>query len=76
MILQPGYPLAMPIDTDKIKRLRIKLGLDQQQAALATGLKSRQAWSRIETGGQPNMGIQMLERVAKTLGVKAKDLLK
>lgn len=66
----------MPIDIDKIKNLRISKGWTMEEAAKAAGLDTKQAWYRIETGGQPNLGIQLLERVAKALGVKAKDLLK
>lgn len=67
---------GMPIDVDKIKTLREKLGLSMQEAAVKAGLKTRQAWNRIEAGGQPNLGVQYLERVADALGVKARDLLK
>jgi len=66
----------MPLDYEKIKRLRMKLDITQEEAARRTGLSTKQAWQRIEAGGQPNIGLQLLERVAKTLGVKAKDLLK
>jgi len=66
----------MPINTQKIRELRLAKGWTMEQAAIAAGMDTKQAWYRIETGGQPNMGVQLLERVAKALGVKAKDLLK
>jgi transcriptional regulator with XRE-family HTH domain len=64
------------LNNQRIKTLRKKKGLTMEQAARAAGLKTRQAWARIEAGGQPNLGIQLLARVAGVLGVKAKDLLK
>ena len=64
------------IDIEKIKQLREKRGLTQQQAAEKAGLSSRQAWHNIEAGRQPNLGVQMLEKVAAALGVKARDLLR
>ena len=64
------------LDTGKIKALREKRGMTQAEAATAVGFKTLQAWSSIERGEQPNLGLQTLERVAKALGVKAKDLLK
>ena len=45
------------------------------EAAIAAGLKSRQAWHNVESGKQiPRL--DTLERIAAALGVKAKDLLK
>lgn len=66
----------MPLDFEKIRVLRTKKGLTLQQAAVAAGMKTKQAWNKIEAGRQMNLGIETLERVAIALGVKAKDLLK
>lgn len=66
----------MPIDVEKIRTLRLKNGLTLQKAAEKAGFKTKQAWARIEAGGQPNLGVQFLERVAHAIGVRAKDLLK
>lgn len=66
----------MPLDCDKIRMLRERLGLSQAEAAKKAKLKTRQAWSRIESGGQPNLGLQFIERIAAVLGVQARDLLK
>ena len=68
----------MPVDHAKIKLLREKLGLSQAAAATATGLGSRQHWNNIESGRQSggSISVELLERVAATLGVKAADLLK
>ena len=63
---------------EKIRDLRQRRKLTQQQAADAAGLKSLQHWSNIERGaqGSESISIDLLERVAKALGVKASDLLK
>lgn len=64
------------LDVEKIRNLREKAGLTQQQAAELAKLKSRQHWNQIESGRQANVTVDMLERIAIALGVKAKDLLK
>ncbi len=64
------------LDIEKIKELRMKKGMTQEEAAKAAGLSSRQAWHNIEAGRQPKIQLDILENVAKALGVKAKDLLK
>jgi transcriptional regulator with XRE-family HTH domain len=66
----------MGIDYAKIKSLREKRGLSLMDAARAAGLKSRQEWHQIETGERDNATVATLEKVARALGVKAKDLLK
>ena len=48
----------------------------QEDAAWAAGLNSRQHWNQIETGLRPNITVSMLEKIAKALKIKAKDLLK
>lgn len=66
----------MGLDYAKMKTLRQKIGLSQEDAAQAAKLGSKQAWYNIESGRQPNVTIDVLERMADALGVKAKDLLK
>jgi len=66
----------VPLDTAKLKRLREKCKLTQEEAAIRAGLKGRQAWNNIESGRRPNLQLQTLEKIAAALGVKAKDLLK
>jgi len=68
--------LGVMIDTDKIKKLREKLELSQSQAAEKAGLNGRQDWSSVETGRRPGITLTTLDKMAKALGVKAKDLLK
>lgn len=66
----------MPLDTKRIKQLRLKLGLSQDDAAHRAKLSGKQAWSRIENGGQPKLGLHILEQVAHALEVHPRDLLK
>lgn len=66
----------MPLDVEKIRKLREKAGLSQSAAADRAGLKTRQRWHQIESGAIANIELDTLERVAKAVGVKAKDLLK
>lgn len=68
---------VLMLDHAKVKALRIKHGLSQGDAAKLAGFKTRQQWSNLErdaTGYAVSMS--SLEKIAKALGVKAKDLLK
>lgn len=69
------------LDTDKIRTLRERRGLTQAQAAMAAGLSqsenaARQRWNAIESGREANITMETLERIAKALGARAKNLLK
>ncbi len=66
----------MGVDASKIKAIREKLGMTQQEAAQKAGLKNRQYWNNVERGERSNLTIETLEKIAAALGVKAKDLLK
>ena len=58
----------------KLKRLRKRSGLTQEQLAAAAGI-SRTYLSRLETANHdPTVGV--VERLAKALKVKPTDLLK
>jgi len=63
------------LDLKKLREGRENAGLTQEQAAAKSGLSSRQAWNNIERG-RSDITIATLDRIAKMLGVKAKDLLK
>lgn len=65
----------VPLDTDKMRRLREKLGLTMEQAAQRAGLGNRQRWNEIESGRSANVKLTTLEAVAQALGVQARDLL-
>jgi transcriptional regulator with XRE-family HTH domain len=66
----------MPLDIEKIRKLREKNGLSQSEAAERAGLNTRQRWHQIESGSITNVQLDTLESIAKALGVKAKDLLR
>ncbi|HEX8341273.1 MAG TPA: helix-turn-helix transcriptional regulator [Tepidisphaeraceae bacterium] len=66
----------MSLDYEKIKLLRERLKLTQQEAADAAGLGTRQRWNEIEAGRRTNIELATLDRIAAALRVKAKDLLK
>ena len=68
-----GYSM---LDVAKIKSLREKRGLTQEQAAEKSGFGTRQRWNDVESGRKSNVSIDTLDKIAATLGVKAKDLLK
>lgn len=64
------------LDTEKVKKLREKLGLSQDEAAQRAGLANRQQWYLIESGQRANITMETLGKIAAALGVKAKDLLR
>lgn len=66
------------LDTDKMRTLRLKLGLSMDEAAKRAGFANRQRWYEIESGrgSRTNVKIETLNRIAAALEVKAKDLLK
>jgi transcriptional regulator with XRE-family HTH domain len=73
------YSEAVPVDPEKIKRLREKKGLTQDEAAAAAGMKSgRQHWNNIESGRQASksISVELLERIAAALDTTASNLLK
>ena len=66
------------LDTAKMKTLREQRGLSQTEAAKLAGL-SVQKWNNIERGligTKQGITLGTLEKVARALGVKAKDLLR
>jgi transcriptional regulator with XRE-family HTH domain len=66
------------LDREKIKRAREsqKPPMSMAKAAIAAGMGSAQAWNKIENGDGVSLSVKTLNKVAKALGVKAKDLLK
>lgn len=67
---------GVPLDTEKIRRLRLAIPLTQEEAAARAGLSSRQKWNDIENGRRMNLSIDTLEKIAAALGCKARELLK
>jgi transcriptional regulator with XRE-family HTH domain len=64
------------LDVKKIQSLREKAGMSQAEAARKAGLTGRQHWHDIESGRKASMTLTTLDKIAKALGVKAKELLK
>ena len=68
------YDPAM-LDTAKVKALREKRGLTQEEAARRAGLPGRARWNDIESGRKANVTIQTLDAIAEALGVQPAELL-
>lgn len=68
------YRMPMPLDPTKIKSLRERRSLTQQQAADAAGMP-RPHWTRLESGERPDPQLSTAEKVAKALGVRVERLL-
>jgi transcriptional regulator with XRE-family HTH domain len=64
------------LDLAKVKSLRAKAGLTQQRAAERAGLGTRQSWNAIESGRKANVTLEVLDKIAKALNVKSRELLK
>jgi DNA-binding XRE family transcriptional regulator len=64
------------LDIGKLKALRAKLGLTQEQAAKRAGLKSAQHWAGIESGVKANVTVETLGKLAKALKCNQCELLK
>lgn len=65
----------MPLNVERIRTLREKKKLTQEQAAELAGMKGRQAWYNVESGREKNLTLERLEKVAAVLGCKAQDLI-
>ncbi len=67
----------MPLDVDRIEKLRKAKGWSQAQAAAVSGLGGgRQQWNNIVNGRQGGITVATLEKIAAALGVSARSLLK
>lgn len=73
------------MDCEKIKRLRLRAGLSQEEAAIKAGMVGAKArpgsgksnWAKLESSkAAPNITLKKLEAVAVVLNTTAKDLLK
>jgi transcriptional regulator with XRE-family HTH domain len=65
--------LAMEVDVDKLRELRINQGLSQRRLADLAGVANTSVW-KIEQGGGANPAT--LKKLADVLGVRPIDLLK
>ena len=67
----------MPLDVEKMEKLRKDKGWSQAKAAEEAGLGGgRQQWNNIVNGRQEGITLATLEKIAAALGVKVKALLK
>ena len=64
------------LNISKIRQLRLAAGYSYEQAATKAGFKNRQRWYAIENGDRQNVELATLNKIARALGVKAKELLK
>jgi transcriptional regulator with XRE-family HTH domain len=64
----------MPLDVQRIERLRIKAGLTQAEVAAKIGL-SRQRWNNVVKGRSANISVKTLDRLAEALGTESTELL-
>ena len=64
----------MPMDPERLKARRTELKMTQQQVADEAGML-QQEYSRLESGGRDNPGVNTLEDVARALRCKVDDLL-
>lgn len=64
----------MPLDTEKVERLRIGVGLTQAAIARKVGI-TRQRWNDIVSGRSSNISIKTLDRISRSLRVESGDLL-
>ena len=65
----------MPLNAAMIRKLRLRRGLTQQQAASAAGWANRAHWNGLERGTRPNPTLDTIETAARVLGCKPADLL-
>ncbi|MBP5379248.1 MAG: LexA family transcriptional regulator [Ruminococcus sp.] len=63
----------MAIDYSKLKEIRTKMGLSQQEMAAKLGI-NRRTYSAYETGDR-NMGSSLILKVCQTLGLSSDELL-
>lgn len=63
------------LDFEKIRILRKKLGLNQEDAAKLAGLGSKGRWADIETGERANVRLDTLGKIATALKVEPAELL-
>lgn len=66
----------MPVDWDKVEKLRKAKDITMEQAAAIIGLSGKAHWNNIVKEIQKDVTVTQLERIAKMLGKKPSDLLK
>lgn len=69
-------PACPTMNASAMKRLRKRLGLTMEAAAVAAGMKRRQAWYRLESGDRKSVSLRTLASISRVLRCKVDDLLK
>ena len=68
--------LAFMLDTGRVKQERERQQLSMAAAARLAGMTAAQTWERIENGNGLSLTLRTLNKIAKALGIPARDLLK
>lgn len=63
------------LDTEKMEKLRKKLGLSQEEAARRAGLAGKQVWNDIVRRRRHNITMETLDAIAFALACKSRDLI-
>ena len=66
----------MPLDTNKLERLRKQLGLTQAEAARRAKLSGRAYWNDIASGRRANVTLAVLDRLAAALQCSPRGLIR
>ena len=64
------------LNCKKMLEFRERKGFSQEQAAAKAGFSGRQQWYLIESDRRSDITLSTLDKIAKALGVSAKELLK
>jgi transcriptional regulator with XRE-family HTH domain len=75
MTNRPMHEEVVPLDTHKLRALRVGRGWTYAEAAERAGMTNRQRWYAVESGQRADPSISTVERMARALGVTVDDLL-
>lgn len=64
------------VDFGKIKEFRLKLGINQTEAAKRAGWQTQQQWANVENGKRPDPRLSTIVLVCRVLGCKVSEILK
>lgn len=67
---------TMPLDTEKLERLRKQLGLTQAEAARRAKLPGRAYWHDIVSGRRANITLAVLDNLAAALRCSPRGLIR
>ncbi len=64
------------LDTDFMEAARRRIGLTQEEAARAAGLRGKQVWNDIVNGRRANITLATLDAIAQALQCDPRDLIR